>query len=235
MNKQELQTAFGKIHASEALTMEVLHMKKKRFNFRAVLIAACLCTVTLVAAILAGAELAEPEATRPEDVPTAQIDWTMYGVWVDAQGNVLAEEAPVEFSLQATFYENGEYAKRVRLKHSFTFPDAFRYRIDMPENLDGELWDSAYGPQLTGYPYYISVGYIFDTNGGGEWVWGSWAISLEKECMILCTDREEGRYFVASRKENADAKEIIEYYRWFLDSYVNEYPYFPLPEGWDQN
>ncbi len=203
--------------------------KKKRKN-RWATMAACLAVMMLLGGIMIGAELTNPEATRPEDIPSAVIDWEMYAVWVDEHGNVHQGELPIEFSVQCTFYANGKNAGAPALDYTFRFPEDFRYLIEMPDTGTSTAW----GPNMTGYPYYITSGYQYDFEKV-DYTFGYWAVSLEKEWMIFEWEyfdggkKNPGTYLIASRDPNADPQEILTYFQGFLDSYSPSGPHIVPP------
>ena len=203
--------------------------KKKRISRRTA-VAACLAAVMLVCGVILGVALSDPAVTPPEDVPTAQIDWTMYSVWVDEQGNVPEGQQPLAFSVKCAVYGNGSPNSAAELEYSYTFPKDFRYTIEMPSN----MLAPAYGPKMTGYPYYITSGYQYDFEESG-YDYCYWAISLEKEWMIFeweyldGSKKDPGRYLIASRDPNADPKEILAYFQGFLDSYSPTGPHVVPP------
>ena len=229
MNKQELCRAFSEIHAPECLVEELLQRKRKQINPRTLMLAACLAVIGLISAILMGMELTGHNERRPEDVPTVQIDWKMYAVWVDAEGNLVENphggEDVLEFTMECIIYENGEYAKQPRMEYWITFQEEFRYLVEMPT----ETKSVAFKPSIDGKTFYLDYGfhYVPEEN---DFIFGVWAMSLEKEWMIFDWDNEEsgyqdeGAYLIAFRNPDTDPKAVTEFFKIFLDTFCFDAP-----------
>lgn len=205
-------------------------MPKKKKMSRRTAIAACFAAVMMICGVMLGVALSDPAITPPEDVPTAKIDWTMYAVWVDEQGNVVQDQQPVEFSVECVFYGNRGSHSAAALEYKFVFQENFRYAIEMPSSGPAAV----NGPKMTGYPYYVCFGYVYDYHAVG-FSFAYWALSLEKEWMIFeweyddGSEKDPGRYLIASRDPNADPKEILAYFQGFLDSYSPTGPHIVPP------
>lgn len=194
--------------------------KRKRMS-RLAALAACFAVVLLFGGVMLGMALTDPPATSPEDVPSAVIDWDMYAVWVDADGNVAEGQQAFQFSLECTVYDSAS-----RLEYEFVFPEGFRYEILKPDTGASPV----YVLELSDFTYYVAFGYQYDFQTE-DIVFGYWALSLEKECMIFEWEHinggaeNPGIYLLAFRDPNTDPKEILNYFQGYLDIYSPSGPH----------
>lgn len=230
MSGEKIVRALDAIPDDQLQSAMGVYERKKKLKYIWVRAVACMAVMILFGGAMLGMHLAGSESTRPEDVPYAQIEWQMYAVWVDKEGNIVQGEETIPFSVQYAVYGNGEDHSATELDYVFTFPEDFRYEIKIP---DSGL-SPAYGPHMTGYPYYVSFGYVYDFQLV-DYIFAYWALSLERECMIFeCEhpdggERDLGAYLIASRDPNADPKEILAYFQGFLDSYSPSGPHIAPP------
>ena len=214
---EELQSAMG------------VYERKRKMKYIWVRAVACFSVLLVLGGTMLGMELKRQREAETENVPSAKIDWDMYAVWVDKEGNVVQGQEPVAFSLNCAIYDRGG-TSATELDYVFAFPEEFRYDIDMPS--DG--LDIAFAPRTTGYSYYVSYGYVYDFQLV-DYTFAYLALSLEQECMIFeCeypdgSSKDPGAYLIAFRDPNADPKEILAYFQGFLDSYSPSGPHIAPP------
>lgn len=230
MSGEKIIRALDAIPDAQLQSAMGVYERRKKLKYIWVRAVACMTVLLVLGGTMLGMELAGSQAERPEDVPVAQIDWNMYAVWVDKEGNVQQGQEPIAFSVQCAVYGNGNNHSATELDYVFTFPEEFRYEIKIPSN----TLAPAYGPQMTGYPYYVSFGYVYDFQKVG-YNFAYWAMSLENEWIIFeweyldGSEKDPGVYLIAFRDPNANPKEILAYFQGFLDSYSPSGPHIVPP------
>lgn len=236
MSGEKIIRALDAIPDAQLQSAMGVYERKKKLKYIWVRAVACMTVLLVLGGTMLGMEMAQPDETRPQNVPSAQIDWNMYAVWVDQEGNVQRGEEPFMFSLQCAIYDRGG-TSATELDYVFTFPENFRYEIKIPSNGPAP----ANGPKMTGYPYYVSFGYVYDFQIV-DYTFAYWAMSLEKEWMIFeweyydGSEKDPGAYLIAFRDPNANPQEILTYFQGFLDSYSPSGPHIAPPalyDGWN--
>lgn len=229
MSGEKIVRALDAIPDAELESAMGVYERKRKLKYIWVRAVACVSVLLVLGGTMLGMELKRQNETRPENVPSAKINWDMYAVWVDHEGNVQQGVEPIAFSLNCAIYDRGGTAA-TELDYVFTFSKDFRYEIDMPSN----GLDHALAPRTTGYPYYVSYGFVYDYQIV-EYSFAYWALSLEQEWMIFeweyadGSHKDPGAYLIAFRDPNADSKEILAYFQGFLDSFSPSGPHIAPP------
>lgn len=204
MRKQELRSALSEIQAPQLLLTKVVLRAKPRRSLRPLVIIAYTILVGAIGFVLGGAAM----YTSPREA-SMPVDYTMQAYVVNAEGEV---QETLEISVNG--YINGEKGKRPELDLSIILPESFRYRY---YNLDTQhSWSGVYDD----LPYYVWTTFSIDEIG--EPLFGSYALCVQKEFLIMDWDDEASLYLVAATDRYTAPKEILDYFEGYLDMYAFE-------------
>lgn len=148
--------------------------------------------------------------TQVATVPTeGEMGWLMNAMLVTPDGQVQEQfEITVDDIILNTDSNTMSLALDIRT------PETFRYVFEVP--------DTGYpviSGKTDGLPYYVWMGYSFDRSIG-DYSWGSYALCMEQEYLIMNWNDDESLFLVASRDTEIAPSAILAYFQGYLDLYA---------------
>lgn len=144
---------------------------------------------------------------------TSNIDWTMQGYLVTADGQV-QEELEISLTGKIRDYDSEDEAND-ELQLAFHFPDSFRY-----SNHDSAQKYLSDNTIQNFYHYHLCHGFGYDKRKK-ESVPLSFALDSEKEYLIMQWSDDSGLYLVAA-VDQTQPTQLLGHFKDFLKTYGNQ-------------
>ena len=206
MRKEDIRSAFSQVRAPGPLYDKILQAAKPRRILRSGLMIAYTLFVGALCFALGGA--AANTSLREADLT---VDYTMQAALITAEGEITET---FEITVRGNIY--GAKDLHCEMELSVLMPESFRYRYHTPNEGTATSF-SGINDEL---PYYVWWGYGYDAVANKP-VMGSYAMSVEKEFLIMDWDDGQDLYLVAAADLNADFAAVLEYF----DSYLALYSF----------
>lgn len=204
MRKEDIRSAYSQVRAPGPLYDKILQGAKPRYSLRPGLVIAYTLFVGTLCFVLGGAAL--NNSLWETDLT---VDYTMQAAVITADGKVTET---FQITVQGNIY--GAKDKHSKMELSILMPNSFRYRYVVPK--EGAFTSiSGINDEL---PYYVWMGYGYDTVTNRP-VMGSYAMSVEKEILIMDWDDGQDLYLAATTDPNADFAAILDYFEDYLGLY----------------
>lgn len=201
MREQDIRAAFSEIHAPEALVNAVLQGRKRRRGRYAAVSAACAAVASVIIFVLGGA------AAKPANPTTIYMNWSMHGTLIAEDGEVLGQ---MEATVKGKLLDYEDQKDEISLE--LTLPKTFRYMgVDFTER------DIGYTYPEEKLPYFIGANYCYDRESNSP-SFMMFALSTDKEFMILKWDDSETIYLLLSVDPDVDQQEIWDHFKVFIET-----------------
>lgn len=148
-----------------------------------------------------------------------RIDWTMYGVVVDSEGNRIddVQYSLETFSVSGTVYPEKDDCAEMTLR--IVFPESFQYMFEKKNETDTSTEYYSNNRKYTDEPYYVLHTFSYDRLANKS-VFTNIGLCLQKGYMIVNWGDGKDLYLVASIDPDADPYEILQYFQVFCETYV---------------